>query len=158
MDVIPVDYAAESLRHLLLKPTLQFTSYHIASGDDACSTWRDIAATFARSRVAVPQLASTGGGGAQEEAADTLYQTVGFDDIVARRHEFDALFGPCNKKFMLAALRLYAGFSELNTVFDPTRLRAEGMPASPRFVDYLPVCESTSARKSIAEQGTIDFA
>ena len=70
----------------------------------------------------------------------------------------DALFGPCNKKFMLAAAGLYAGFAALDTVFDSGRLRAEGMPAAPRFTDYLHVCEKTSAVHTIADQGTIDFA
>jgi nucleoside-diphosphate-sugar epimerase len=159
MDVIPVDYAAEALRHLLLKPKLLHTSYHISSGDDSCSTWREIAAAFAATRVGVKQLAAVGGDAEEsDESGDYGYRTVGFEEIAARRTEFDAIFGPCNKKFMLGAARLYAGFAELNTVFDPSRLRKEGMPASPRFTDYLHICQRTSASKSIADQGTIDFA
>ena len=158
MDVVPVDYAAEALRHLLLKPRLLHTTYHIAAGEESCCTWREIAAAFAATRVAVTRLAVAGGGAADDEPAEACYRTVEFAEIAARRTEFDTIFGPCNKKFMLAAAGLYAGFAELDTVFDPSRLRLEGVPPSPRFTDYLHVCERTSAARTIADQGTIDFA
>jgi nucleoside-diphosphate-sugar epimerase len=159
MDVIPVDYAAAALRHLLVKPQLLSSTYHIAAGEASCCTWREIAAAFAGTRVQVPERAVAGGDVRGESGSpEAGYRTVEFDAIAARRSEFDTLFGPCNKKFMLAAASLYAGFAALDTVFDPSRLRAEGMPASPRFSDYLHVCEATSAGRSIAEQGTIDFA
>jgi nucleoside-diphosphate-sugar epimerase len=159
MDVVPVDYAAAALRHLVLKPELLHSTYHIAAGEAACCTWREIAAAFAATRVRVPQLAFAGGGHDEAGApAEESYRTVPFAAIAARRPEFDTLFGPCNKKFMLAAANLYAGFADLDTVFDPSRLHREGMPASPRFTDYLHVCERTSAARTIADQGTIDFA
>lgn len=161
MDVVPVDYAAAALRLLLVKPTLAHSTYHISAGEDACCTWRQIAAAFAATRVRMPELAVSGEG--KREVSDssgdaTDYRTVTFEEIAARKPEFDRIFGPCNKKFMLAAATLYAGFADLDTVFDPQRLRQEGMPASPRFTDYLGVCEQTSAGRTIAEQGTIDFA
>jgi hypothetical protein len=93
-----------------------------------------------------------------ELSGETTYRTSSFDEIAARRHEFDAIFGPCNKKFMLGALALYGGFAELDTVFDTSRLQNEGMGPSPRFTDYLHVCERTSQSQTIAEQGMIDFA
>jgi len=159
MDVVPVDYAAEALRHLLLKPKLLHAAYHISAGEESCCTWSEIAAAFAATRVGVAQLAVAGGGGGdQAEPGDSNYRSVDFDEIAGRRHDFDAIFGPCNKKFMLGAARLYAGFAELDTVFDTSRLRMEGVAAAPRFTDYLHVCERTSAGRSIADQGTIDFS
>jgi nucleoside-diphosphate-sugar epimerase len=158
IDVIPVDYAAAALRLLLLKPHLSHPTYHIAAGGESCSTWHEIAAAFCATRTLVPQLAMAGGGSEDDQPAPTDYRTVEFDEIAARRTEFDTLFGSCNKKFMLAAAHLYAGFAELDTVFDTSRLASEGMPASPRFTDYLAVCERTSANQTIAEQGIIDFA
>lgn len=155
MDVIPVDYAASALKVLALKPTLAHDSYHIAADEDACSTWHEIAAAFARTRTPALALAGSAGG---ESAASPDYRTVDFDEIVARRGEFETLFGPCNRKFMLKAAALYAGFANLDTVFNTSRLRAEGVPASPRFADYLGVCERSSERQTIAEQGMIDFA
>jgi nucleoside-diphosphate-sugar epimerase len=155
MDVVPVDYAAEALRHLLLKPKLLHPTYHISAGEESCCSWHEIAGAFAAVRAPVRRLAVAGGGSVEDE---TDYRTVAFAEIAARKPEFDTIFGPCNKKFMLAAAGLYAGFAELDTVFDPSRLRGEGMPASPRFTDYLHVCEKTSASRTIADQGTIDFA
>jgi nucleoside-diphosphate-sugar epimerase len=154
MDVIPVDYAAQSLKHLLLKPQLLHSTYHIAAGEESCCTWREIAMAFASTRT-TKQLAVAGG---QDEPIEALYRTVRFEDIAARRSEFDKVFGPCNKKFMLAAAGLYAGFAALDTVFDSSRLQIEVMPSAPRFTDYLHVCEQTSAAQTIADQGTIDFA
>ena len=158
MDVIPVDYAAAALRLLLLKPQLLNSTYHISAGEESCCTWREIAAAFSATRVESRQLAVAGGGDEPAGPGDATYRTVAFEEIAARRPEFDTIFGPCNKKFMLAAASLYAGFAELDTVFDPSRLRAEGMPAPSRFADYLHVCERTSARHTIADQGTVDFA
>ncbi len=160
MDVIPVDYAAEALRVLLLKPKLAHSLYHIASGEEACCTWREIASAFVATRTAVPEMAMANGETTTgtTEVSSNEYQTVDFEQIVERRGQFDEIFGPCNKKFMLGAARLYAGFAELDVVFDTTRLQAEGLAPSPRFTDYLAVCERTSVSHSIAEQGTIDFA
>jgi nucleoside-diphosphate-sugar epimerase len=155
MDVIPVDYAAEALRHLLFKPRLLNSSYHISAGEEACCTWREIAAAFAATRVSVRQLAVVGG---ESEPVGTDYRTVEFSEIAERRPEFDELFGRCNKKFMLMAAALYAQFAQLDTVFDSSRLRMEGMAPSPQFTDYLAVCERTSAAQTIADQGMIDFA
>lgn len=157
MDVIPVDYAAEALRHLLLKPQLHHSAYHIAAGEESCCTWREIAAAFAATRVQTPSFA-VGNGDGESEPGEACYRTVEFSEIAARRSEFDTLFGPCNKKFMLAAAGLYAGFADLDTVFDPSRLRMEGLPAAPRFTDYLHVCERTSISRTIADQGTVDFS
>lgn len=158
MDVIPVDYAAEALRLLLLKPALAYTSYHISSGADACCTWREIAAAFSATRAGSQRMMAVAGGSVEVGEPEASYRTVEFDEIADRRGEYDTLFGPCNKKFMTAAARLYAGFADLDTVFDPSRLRREGMAPAPRFTDYLHVCERTSASQSIAEQGMIDFA
>lgn len=159
MDVVPVDYAATALRHLLVQPTLAHPTYHISAGEESSCTWREIAQAFAATRTRTGHLVLAGGvetGATPAPTAD--YRTVEFSEIAARRAEFDLLFGSCNKKFMLAAASLYAGFAALDTVFDARRLRGAGMPASPRFTDYLHVCEKTSIAHSIADQGTIDFA
>jgi nucleoside-diphosphate-sugar epimerase len=155
IDVIPVDYAAQSLRHLLLKPKLLNSAYHIAAGNESSCTWSQISEAFAATRVACARLAVVNGASVEMESG---YRTVTFEEIAARRFEFDSIFGPCNKKFMLGAAKLYGGFAALDTVFDSSRLRMEGMPPSPRFTDYLEVCERSSAGQTIAEQGMIDFA
>jgi len=159
IDVVPVDYAAAALSCLLFKDKLLNTSYHISADEQSSCTWREIAAAFAATRAPIRQPAMAGGDEGEASGWEApCYRTVDFEEIAARRSEFDTIFGPCNKKFMLGAARLYAGFAELDTVFDSSRLRMEGMPASPRFTDYLHVCERTSASRTIAEQGLIDFA
>jgi len=163
MDVVPVDYAAAALRHLLVQPALTHPTYHISAGEESSCTWREIALAFAATRTRTgtrtPHLVLADGVETSENDTDGAgYRTVAFSEIAARRAEFDVLFGSCNKKFMLAAAGLYAGFAALNTVFDSSRLRSEGMPPSPRFADYLHVCEKTSAVHTIVDQGTIDFA
>jgi nucleoside-diphosphate-sugar epimerase len=158
MDVVPVDYAAGALKVLLLKSSLAHSSYHISAGEEACCTWREIATAFEMTRARIGQLAGADQGEDRAPPVECVYRTVEFGEIAARRSEFDTLFGPCNKKFMLGAAALYAGFAQLDTVFDPTRLHAEGVGRSPRFTDYLHLCEHTSAAYTIADQGTIDFA
>jgi nucleoside-diphosphate-sugar epimerase len=155
MDVIPVDYAAQALQHLLLKTRLAHRTYHISAGVESCCTWREIAAAFAETRAQACLVAAGGEGDVLPEPG---YRTVEFSEIAARRGEFSTLFGECHQKFMLKAAALYAGFAELDTVFDTSRLRMEGVPSAPRFTDYLAVCESTSAAQTIAEQGLVDFA
>lgn len=162
MDVVPVDYTAEALKLLLLKPTLAHNSYHISAGEESCCTWREIAMAFAATRTPVRELVAADGSESQTgdsaDADEVCYRTVDFEEIAARRGDFDTLFGSCNKKFMLAAARLYAGFAELNTVFSPHRLFAEGMRPAVKFTDYLHVCERSSAGHTIADQGMVDFA
>jgi nucleoside-diphosphate-sugar epimerase len=159
IDVIPVDYCAQALKLLLEKPTLSHPTYHIAAGDDQSNTWKEIAQSFAKTRVQARAMQLAGGEEVMDEfVADAAYETVPFEDIAARRGEFDELFGQCNKKFMLGAAALYAGFAALDTTFDISRLRSEGMGPSPRFSDYLGVCEESSSHQTIAEQGLIDFA
>jgi hypothetical protein len=80
------------------------------------------------------------------------------EEIATRKPEFEALFGRCNKLFMMKAIKLYGAFAGLNTAFDNSRLRAEGFPASPRFCDYLGACQQSCAGSSIADQMLIDFA
>jgi nucleoside-diphosphate-sugar epimerase len=155
MDVVPVDYVAQALQHLIFKPRLMNSTYHISAGEDTCCTWKEIAEAFAATRVPAEPAMIPGLG---VITATEGYRTVAFEAIASRKHEFDTLFGACNKKFMLKAAELYAGFAELDTVFDNSRLRMEGMPTAPRFVDYLPACELASADQTIAEQGLIDFA
>lgn len=148
IDVIPVDYAASALKLLLLKDQLMYSSYHISAGEESCCNWHEIAEGFGQSE-------SWARGGARTM---TGYRTATLAEIEERKPEFDSLFGRCSKSFMMKAFRLYGGFAGLNTVFDTSRLRAEGMPPSPRFADYIDTCVASSGTMTIAEQMVIDFA
>jgi hypothetical protein len=71
--------------------------------------------------------------------------------------QFPAIFGPCNRRFVLKAARLYGAFASLNAIFDNTRLLGENFDPPPRFADYLSMCVQTSRDVPVAEQMLIDF-
>jgi hypothetical protein len=71
--------------------------------------------------------------------------------------DFEKKIGPCNRRLMLRALRLYGAFAELNYVFDNSRLLAEGIRLSPRFADYLPLCAESMSGTTVPEQMHWDF-
>lgn len=54
IDVIPVDYCAEALIGLALKPCLGHSLYHISAGHRAACTFGEIDEAFARANGAAP--------------------------------------------------------------------------------------------------------
>ena len=142
VDVIPVDYAATALLHVLDATRLEHPTYHISAGRDYSSSFRQIGRAFAR---------------ALGEKRATDYRRVTYQDVAALQDQFMELFGPGNKRSMLAAARLYGTFAGLNTVFDNHRLLATGVAPPPPFADYLGVCVETSRDIPIARQMMVDF-
>jgi nucleoside-diphosphate-sugar epimerase len=137
-DVVPVDYAADALLFLLFKPELRFRRYHVSAGEGSCVTWREIAAVFAR---------------CYGERPENPYRVADIDTIERERGRLRELLGPGDEGHLLTALRIYYRFMELDAeIFDNTRLLEEGMPPPPRFTDYLPLCATTPAGKSVYEQ------
>lgn len=128
IDVVPVDYCAAAILHLLNAPRLAFDAYHISAGAAASCTFRD---------ARLP--------------AD------GLRNIKARQDQFDELFGPCIKPVMLRAIRLYGAFASLDMLFDNRRLLAEGISAPPRFSSYAGLCALTAQGAPIASQMQYDF-
>ena len=47
VDVVPADWVAASLQHLLLAPELEHDRYHLSAGDSSSVRWRDIEAEMA---------------------------------------------------------------------------------------------------------------
>ncbi|HWG45668.1 MAG TPA: SDR family oxidoreductase [Gemmataceae bacterium] len=137
-DAIPVDYAAEALLFLLLKPELQYRCYHISAGESSSVTWHEIAATFAR---------------CHGERPENPYRQVDFQTIRNERDRLQPLLGSGDEDHLLMALQLYYRFGEIAVeIFDNRRLLAEGMPSAPRFTSYLPLCVNTSAQRSVYQQ------
>jgi len=157
IDVIPVDYAAEVLLQLLLKPKLRYPSYHISAGMESACSWEEIAVAFAQSE-SWSESADQGSGSPSAVRTNTGYRTVTLEEIEGRKPEFDTLFGRCHKGFMMKAIKLYGAFASLNTVFDTRRIREEGIAASPRFIDYLSTCRATSEPFTISDQMAVDFS
>jgi nucleoside-diphosphate-sugar epimerase len=137
-DVVPVDYAADALLLLLLKPSLQHRRYHVSAGQTASVSWREIGAAFATAR---------------RESRPESYCEVEFDTIRRERHRLRQILGPGDEAHLLDALDLYYQFCATSIeTFDNTRILGEGMQPPPRFTAYLELCEKTSESRSVYDQ------
>ena len=143
IDVIPVDYCANALVKLLLKETLAHDLYHISAGTDSSCSFESIELALAEALG--------------QEPIGNNYQQITRDDFAELAQEFEARIGPCNRRLVMRALRLYAGFAELNYVFDNTRMLQENIPASPLFTSYAGLCAQSTRHLSIQEQMQSDF-
>jgi nucleoside-diphosphate-sugar epimerase len=137
IDVVPVDYVAKAVVALIQKGTLKHTTYHVSGGVKS-DDWNAIINAFAALNDA--------------PRAHQDYERVSFDAIEKRTADFERLMGRCDELFFLRALRKYYNFAELDTVFDNSRLKEEGIPEPPRFTSYLPVCLAKTNAATIAEQ------
>lgn len=143
IDVIPVDYCAEALIGLTLKPRLSHDLYHISAGHDSACTFAEIDQAFALANGAAP--------------VGERYRKIDVDNLKELAASFESRIGPANPRLVLRALRLYSGFADLNYLFDNRRLLDEGIAVPPRFTDYLDVCVRSSSGVSIATQMQWDF-
>jgi nucleoside-diphosphate-sugar epimerase len=137
-DVVPVDYVADALLHLLFTPNLEHRRYHISAGEASSVTWHEIAAAFAK---------------CYGDRADNPYQIVDFATIERERNRLRPLLGPGDEDHLLMALQIYFRFMETNAeIFDNSRLLNEGMPPPPKFTSYLSVCATRPSDQSIYQQ------
>jgi nucleoside-diphosphate-sugar epimerase len=137
-DIVPVDYTADALLMLLLKPSLQYRRYHVSAGQTASVTWREISAAFASAR---------------RESRRDSYREVEFETILRERHRLRPILGPGDEDHLLQALELYYRFCTTTIeTFDNSRILGEGIEPPPRFTTYLGLCESTSEGKSVYDQ------
>jgi nucleoside-diphosphate-sugar epimerase len=142
VDVVPADYCARAILHLLDRPTLSHSRYHISAGPQRSSSFREI-----DDAIAV----------ALKMPLRRDYQQVDYATIAAGQDRFEELFGPCIVPIMLRAIELYGAYAALDMTFDNSRLLAEGMPLPPAFADYAGLCATTSEDQTIAEQMQYDF-
>lgn len=142
IDVVPVDWTARALIALLRGPKLAHRVYHLSAGMESAVSFRQIGAAFAASRG---------------EVHLQPYQQVSYADLVESQDRFNEWFGRCNRRFMLRAMKLYGAFAALDTRFDNSRILAEGVPAPPRFTDYLAVCQHSCSQRSLGELMVTDF-
>lgn len=143
IDVIPVDYCAEALVALALKPTLNHSLYHISAGHGSACTFGEIDRAYADARGEAP--------------VGERYRKVSSEDLRELAGSFESRIGKANPRLVLRALRLYSGFADLNYLFDNQRLLDEGIAAPPRFTDYVDVCVQSSRDVSIPVQMQWDF-
>lgn len=143
IDVIPVDYCAEALVTLALKPSLAHSLYHISAGHDAACTFGEIDQAYAEAQGEAP--------------VGARYRKVSPEDLRELAGNFESRIGKANPRLVLRALRLYSGFADLNYLFDNQRLLDEGIPSPPRFTEYVDVCVRSSQHLSIPAQMQWDF-
>ncbi len=143
IDVVPVDYVAQALLHLVRAKKLHYSTYHLGAGDAQSCSFGEINDAFSR---------------AMKRKKSSDFRQATFHEAAELQPQFHELFGKCNKRFMLGAMRLYGSFASLNTAFDNSRAVEDGVPTPPRFTDYLHECYKSSKDITISDQAMIDFA
>ncbi len=139
IDVVPVDWAAAALAHLLFAPKLRHSRYHISAGTGSAIRWKELEVEYARLLGGPPRGRYTKGGLSQLTPQRIMHAV-----------------GHGHPRHLMQALELYYRFCSLDLVFDNHRLLREGVPPPPRFTDYMQVCLETSS-SSIYEQMRIDL-
>lgn len=143
IDVIPADYCAEALLMLLESDLPDGEVVHISAGEQGSVTFAEIDIAMAAAQNKAP--------------VGEKYTIADYNALVKSRHELKNIFGPCNERLMLKAMRLYGSFAALNVRFSNEKLLAIGMPQSPRFTDYIASCVRTSEGLTVPEQMAVDF-
>jgi nucleoside-diphosphate-sugar epimerase len=139
IDIVPSDWTAAALLHLLFKPELAERCYHLSAGIGSRSHWPAMLAAFAAAR----------GPGAQITPARTFDMTKA--DVLRRR--FRSVFGHGDARLalMLRACRKYYEFCALDATFDNARILAEGMAPPPAMPEYLAICLANPPGQSVFE-------
>ncbi|BEM58836.1 NAD(P)H-binding protein [Serratia marcescens] len=143
IDVIPADYCADALVMLMNSETLENDVYHISAGEESSVSFAEID----RAMAAALEKAPVG----------DEYAQVTYDALVKMRRQLKDIFGPCNERLMLKAMRLYGSFAMLNVRFSNEKILKLGMPKPPRFTDYIAGCVQSTRGLSIQQQMVVDF-
>ncbi|ADO47208.1 SDR family oxidoreductase [[Enterobacter] lignolyticus] len=143
IDVIPVDYCADALLMLLNSQAENGEVVHISAGEENSVKFADIDRGMALALEKAP--------------VGDKYAQVSYETLVKMRRELKDIFGPCNERLMLKAMRLYGAFATLNVRFSNDKLLSMGMRKPPRFTDYIARCVQTTQGLTIPEQMAVDF-
>lgn len=143
IDVIPVDYCADALVMLLNCETLDNDVYHISAGEESSVSFADIDRAIAAALEKPP--------------VGDHYAQVSYEALLQMRRQLKDIFGPCNERLMLKAMRLYGSFAMLNVRFSNEKILKLGMPKPPRFTDYIACCVQSTRGLSIPQQMVVDF-
>jgi nucleoside-diphosphate-sugar epimerase len=143
IDVIPVDWCANALLTLAMRDALGHDLYHVSAGKESSVTFGALDKVLAAARRVAPMGDS--------------YRKIRGSEIVTMMPQLRQIAPGANRRLLLRAMRLYAGFAQLNYVFDNNRLRREGLAASPPLTSYLSRCVDTARDISIADQMKWDF-
>lgn len=137
-DVVPADWVADALLFLLFKEKLSHDCYHLSAGEGSSITWSEIASVFEQ---------------CHGERADNPYRVVEIPTIVQERGRMEHLLGPGDMDHLLTVMQIFYRFMEIDAeIFDNTRLLQEGVPPPPRFTEYLYLCATRPADRSVYQQ------
>lgn len=139
VDVVPVDWAASALTHLLHAPTLPYQRYHVSAGLGSSITWEQLAAEYARIH-----------GGPSKDR----YEIGNIVQLTSQR--IRSAIGQGQTRHLRQALELYSRFCSLDLVFDNSRLLETGVAPPPPFTQYMRRCLETSP-SGIYEQMRVDL-
>ena len=142
VDVIPVDYCARALIHLLMKAELSQVRYHVSAGSAHSCSFTEIDRAYSA---------------ALDESNPGPLVEFDIADLKSMENRFAEWFGPCDPKRISSAVHMYRAFAGLNVTFDNQRLLAEGMAAPPGFADYIAACVHTGQDLTVAEQMLYEF-
>ncbi|WP_164003062.1 SDR family oxidoreductase [Pyxidicoccus caerfyrddinensis] len=125
-DIVPVDWVAAAIIHLLFLPQPHFRRYHLSAGEGSAVSWASIHETFARFGEALP-------------TTEHLDLGALADHPAWARLEFES-----RAKMAVMAC---AKFSAVPVgAFSNQRILGEGVAAPPPFTSYLPRCIQTNRR------------
>ena len=110
IDVIPADYCADALVMLMNSETLENDVYHISAGVESSVSFAEIDNAMAAALEKAP--------------VGDEYAQVTYDALVKMRRQLKDIFGPCNERLMLKAMRLYGSFAMLNVRFSNEKILA----------------------------------
>ncbi len=144
VDVVPVDWTANALVTLAVKPVLAHDAYHLSAGLQSASSILDLDAAISR-----------GLGIETEGMAD--YSHVSHKALSSAVLQNRAQFGDVSPRLLARALGLYGAFAENGLVFDNARTLSEGIVAPPPFHTYADICAETAQPSTISEQMHEDF-
>jgi nucleoside-diphosphate-sugar epimerase len=137
-DAVPVDWVAESLLHLLFKPSLRHRRYHVSAGETSSVTWEAIAEVFSH---------------CYGQRSHDPYRVEDIPTILGDRRRIAERLGPGDVEHLLTALPIYYRFMQINSeIFDNSRLLEEGMPPPPKLTSYLHRCATQPADRSVYQQ------
>jgi nucleoside-diphosphate-sugar epimerase len=141
VDVISVDDCARALMLLAVKPALAHDLYHVSVGDEAPTVTQIVRAMDeAEGMEGVPRYALCG-------SAEFPLIARG---LIGRRDR-------ARERLVEQALHLYAGYAELDHIFDNGRARDEIDFEPLPFVDYVNECMRTSRGIGVLDQMRADL-
>jgi nucleoside-diphosphate-sugar epimerase len=144
MDVVPVDWVAQSLMSLMLKEELSFDTYHLSAGQDSYCTIAQLDDAIAEGRNVAPNTRAG-------------YEAVDDRGLTKAVYDKRKMLGDANPWLLSRALGLYARFAESGVLFCNQRTLWEGIATPPPFHSYAAVCARTSENMSLAAQMEDDF-